>query len=480
MDSERMEMAKYGKKVPKAQVGLNLKELPEEFKTEAEAIAAGYVKQADGTFVKQEEVLGEEIIDKSANAMENVPAGQSRQDVGFYGKVTQEQFAKLQADNPWYDWENFDPKNQADVERYQREFNKRAKEAGSEARVKVDGKFGEQTASARYAEKKEQPKETVTKTARVAGSTTENTTTAVPKQAQFPFIGRVPPVRGEALDINQITPELYAAATNQVQPVYAQTYQPGLRVPYDISLQTSKNDVISQSRALQRNPALQNNPAALALTQAPTYEALNKINEAEFIANQQMKDNVYSGNIDALNKARLTNLGIYDTQQERQAEATAKTRTQNIDILKSISDKYAQKKLENRLEQVFSNLYPTYRYDDKFRTQVQQSAMLNLPGGIVSGIPGLATLGLDPALQQILGIIGQQEDFNKAQDPSIRKGALNRALQDFDTNTIYDNVGPNQPYQNGISPIETGVAKKGKTVKKNNKNSNILRALKNL
>ena len=56
-DPERMEMAKYGKKVPKAQGGLKLKELPEEFKTEAEAIAAGYVKQAYGTFVKQEEVL---------------------------------------------------------------------------------------------------------------------------------------------------------------------------------------------------------------------------------------------------------------------------------------------------------------------------------------------------------------------------------------------------------------------------------------
>ena len=481
-DPERMEMAKYGKKVPKAQGGLKLKELPEEFKTEAEAIAAGYVKQADGTFVKQEEVLGEETIDRSAEAMENIPAGQRKQAGGFYGKVTQEQFAKLQADNSWYDWKNFDPSNEAQVRAYQTEFNKRAEAAGSKVRIKVDGKFGEQTASARYEEKKEQPKETVSRTAKVAESTTETTTTAVPKQAQVPFIGGVAPLRGEALDISQITPELYAAATNQVQPVYAQTYQPALRVPYDISLQAAKNDVIAQSRALQRNPALQNNPAALALAQAPTYEALNKINEAEFMANQKMKDTVYSGNIDALNKARLTNLGIYDQQQDRLAEATAKTRTQNIDILKSISDKYAQKKLENRLEQVFSNLYPTYRYDRNFRTQVQQPGMFNIPGyGTVSGIPSLATPGFNPALQQIPGvlggiqsILGAQQEFNQQRGPQIKRGAMN-----FDPNDIYDYVDPNQPYQDGISPIETGVAKKGKTVKKNYKNSNILRELRN-
>ena len=475
-DPERMEMAKYGKKVPKAQGGLKLKELPEEFKTEAEAIAAGYVKQADGRFVKEEEILGEETIDRSAEAMENIPAGQRKQAGGFYGKVTQEQFAKLQADNSWYDWKNFDPSNEAQVRAYQTEFNKRAEAAGSKVRIKVDGKFGEQTASARYEEKKEQPKETVSRTAKVAESTTETTTTAVPKQAQVPFIGGVAPLRGEALDISQITPELYAAATNQVQPVYAQTYQPALRVPYDISLQAAKNDVIAQSRALQRNPALQNNPAALALAQAPTYEALNKINEAEFMANQKMKDTVYSGNIDALNKARLMNLGIYDQQQDRLAEATAKTRTQNIDILKSISDKYAQKKLENRLEQVFSNLYPTYRYDRNFRTQVQQPGMFNIPGyGTVSGIPSLATPGFNPLgyAQQAVGLFDyfrnaqQQYREQNPVEPTIKENALDRELKRINAEDIVS-YGPSGT-----------VAKKGKTVKKNYKNSNILRELRN-
>ena len=418
--------------------------------------------------------------------MENIPAGQSRQDSGFYGNVSQSDFAELQAANPWYDWENFDPSNEADVKAYQTEFNKRAKEAGSKARIKVDGKFGQQTASARYEEKKEQPKETVTRTAKVNEVTTEETTTAAPQQTGIPFMGVPAPVEGEPLDPRQIMPEYAALSSNVLEPVYAQTYQPRLRVPYDISLQAAKNDVISQSRALQRNPALQNNPAALALAQAPTYEALNKLNEAEFIANQKMKDDIYSGNLEAINKARLINLGIYDKQQDRQAEAVAKTKATTLSALSSIADKYARKRLENRLEQVYANMYPTYRYDDKFRTRVQQSAMFNLPGGTVSGIPGLATPGFNPALQQIPGVLGQmqsilgaQKQFNEERGPQIR----NRNVKNIPANEIYDYVDPNQmyPQDSMYTPIETRVAKKGKTVKKKNyKNSNILRELRNL
>jgi len=478
--------AKNARKFKKAQGGIGLKQLPEEFEKEAEAIAAGYVKQADGTFVKEEEILGEETIDRSAEAMENIPAGQRKQAGGFYGKVTQEQFADLQASNPWYNWENFDPSNEADVRAYQTEFNKRAKEAGSKARIKADGKFGEQTASARYEEKKEQPKETVSRTAKVPESTTEATTTAVPQQG-LPFMGfPPPPVRGEALDPNQLLGEYAALSSNVLEPVYAQTYQPKLRVPYDISLQASKNDVIAQNRALQRNPTLQGNPAALALAQAPTYAALNKLNETEFIANQRMKDQVYSGNLDQLNKARLVNLGIYDKQQDRQAQAVANTKATTLAALNSISSKYAQKKLENRLEQVYANLYPTYRYNRNFQTQVQQPSMFNVNGKMISGIPGLATPGFNPALQQIPGVIGgiqsilgAQQEFNQQQGPQIRRGAINRAMKDFDPNDIYDYVDPNQ--NDMYMPIDEGVAKKGKTVKKKNyKNSNILKALRGL
>jgi len=481
--------AKNARKFKKAQGGLTLKQLPEEFETEAEAIEAGYVKQPDGTFIKEEEILGEETIDRSAEAMENIPAGQSRQDSGFYGNVSQSDFAELQAANPWYDWENFDPSNEADVRAYQTEFNKRAKEAGSKARIKVDGKFGQQTASARYEEKKEQPKETVTRTAKVNEVTTEETTTVAPQSTpmlpMLDFRRRQP---FEALDPNQLLGEQYAMATSGVQPVFAQGYQPSLRVPYDISLQAAKNDVISQSRALQRNAALQNNPAALALAQAPTYAALNKLNETEFIANQRMKDAVYSANIDALNKAKLMNLGIFDKQQDRLAEATAKTRTQNIDILNSISDKYAQRRREDRLERVYSNLYPTYQYDEDGNIRVVRGTTFNtgqgntgispfIIGGGIGGGQGLQQL--PGVLGGIQSIMGAQQQFNQQQrqkmeeqglNPDIRYNKIDRALnRGIDPKDIID-----------YAPIEGAYAKKGKTVKKNRKNSNILRALRDL
>jgi hypothetical protein len=515
-DPERMEMAKYGKKVPKAQgegqqstppnnvsveyfnKQIGGGDIPTTDKTVEELLEDKYVldkSRGEGVYVKQ---IGDKVVavKPSGKSLGYTPKGQSIDEgTGLAGGITMEQISELEKKNPWFGKFDFSkPKVKwkgkmvhPDVLRFQQDYNRRIEGTDIKPITQLDGVIGQETFEASYipgAEGKS-PKEEVVK---VKGeTTTETTTTAVPKQAQVPFIGGVAPLRGEALDINQITPELYAAATNQVQPVYAQTYQPALRVPYDISLQAAKNDVISQSRALQRNPALQNNPAALALAQAPTYEALNKINEAEFIANQKMKDEVYSGNIDALNKARLMNLGIYDQQQDRLAEATAKTRTQNIDILKSISDKYAQKKLENRLEQVFSNLYPTYRYDRNFRTQVQQPGMVNIPGyGTVSGIPSLATPGFNPALQQIPGvlggiqsILGAQQEFNQQRGPQIRRGAIKSAMNDLNLDDIYDYVDPNQPYQDEILPIETGVAKKGKTVKKNYKNSNILRELRN-
>ena len=45
-------------------------------------------------------------------------------------------------------------------------------------------------------------------------------------------------------------------------------------------------------------------------------------------------------------------------------------------------------------------------FDDQYRARVQQSAMFNLPGGTVTGIPGLATPGFNPLLQQIPGMVG--------------------------------------------------------------------------
>lgn len=455
--------------------------IPKTDKSPEDLIKDGYKQDPDNPniYIKTD---GEKVdaVELSIKALEKVPEGQKRdKDTGLFGSVTMEQFEAAKEANPWFDWENFDPKNEADVKRYQREFNKRAEEAGDDTRIQVDGDFGEQTSSARFTPAVEGSDPVEEK---VQVETTTETTTVAQNRIPFPVLP--PPVDTEALDPNQLLGEYAALSSNTLAPVYAQTYQPNLRVPYDISLQDMKNDVISQSRALQRNATLQGNPAALALAQAPTYQALNQINAEEFRQNQSFKNQVYSENLDTLNRARLTNLGIYDQQQDRQAEAVAKTKATTLAALNSISSKYQQKQLEGRLKQVFANLYPTFAYDDNYRARVQQAARFSLPGGTVSGIPGLATPGFNPALQSIPGVIGgiqglinQQKEYRDKQmeeqglNPDINYNKIDRNLNRRNTDGIYDYVPIEQ---------EGAYAKKGKTVKKNYKNSNILKTLRGL
>lgn len=457
MRIENSQMAKYGNNVPKAQDGppdkLKTNELPDEpkvFDSVEEAEKAGFSYNEEKDRWEKETSKGTESAELSIEALEEVRKGQSEnKETGLFGNVTIEQFEESKKANPWFDWENFDPNNEADVERYQNEFNKKAEEAGDPTRLQIDGRFGEQTASARFSQAQEATSPeyevaTVTEPEEIVEE--ENVV-----QPQIPMLNFQRPIDDESLGANQLLGEYYAMATNQVQPVQAQGFQPRLRTPYDISLQDMKNDVISQSRALQRNPVLQDNPAALTLAQAPMYEALNKINAEEFRQNQAMRDTVYSGNLQAINQAKLTNLGIFDKQADRQAQAAASTRTQGIDILSSISDKYAQNKRDNAMRKVYANMYPTYRYDRNFQTQVQQPTVFNTGQTNTANIAPFISgggFGGGQNIQQVPGVIGALQSIFRNQEQSNEE--------------------------------ESTPAKYGKKVTKNNKNSNILKAIRNL
>lgn len=455
MRMENSEVAKYGKDVPKAQSSVtgnitkdDFNKTPVTDKTkvfdsveEVEKAGFSYNKEKDRW--EKETSKGTESAELSIEALEEVRKGQSEnKETGVFGNVTMEQFEEAKKDNPWFDWENFDPKNKADVTRYQEEFNRQAKESGDPTRLQVDGRFGEQTASARFS----QAQEATDPQYEFANVTQpeEDVQEEVETKKTFPMLNFQRPIDDEPLDANQLLGEYYAMATNQVQPVQAQGFQPRLRTPYDISFQDMRNDLISQSRMLERNPILENNPAALALAQAPAYEALNKINAEEFRQNQAMKDAVYSGNLEAINQAKLTNLGIFDKQADRQAQAAANTRTQGIDILSSISNKYAQNKRDNAMRKVYANMYPTFRFNDDYQTEVVQPTQFYTGQGS-TGTPSLATPGIvSPNTRQVGNVLNQLF------------GAMNQK----------DN--------------SSNAAKYGKKVTKNNKNSNILKAIKNL
>lgn len=161
------------------------------------------------------------------------------------------------------------------------------------------------------------------------------------------------------LDPAQLSGEMYALSQNAEDPVFAQSYQPLLTQPISISLQDQLNEVTSQARAAER--MAQGNPAALAMIAAQASDAKNKILGEQFRMNQAEAQRVGETNRQTINQAMQTNLGLYDQQQQRAAQARSNTKLQAITALNSISDKMAKQKLENRQMAISENLY-NYRF----------------------------------------------------------------------------------------------------------------------
>ena len=191
------------------------------------------------------------------------------------------------------------------------------------------------------------------------------------------IVPNIRPSDAQTLDYNQLLGEMYALGTNQLEPVQAQTYQPQLKNPYDISLQDILNENQADYRSQQR--MIGNNPAAQAMLNAQKYAANQKVLGEQFRLNQANKDQVYSGNIATLNDAKLKNLAIYDQQYDRQASAKANTKATTQAALNSISSKYLQNDAANKKLQIYENLYG-FRFDDQGRAVNQNGPVkLNSP-----------------------------------------------------------------------------------------------------
>lgn len=343
--------------------------------TTSEAISKGFkynptTKQYEKT-VKGVQATATET--KSGEAMKDIPKGQSKKKDGTFGKVTPEQYEQFKKENSdWFDFTNFNPNNKGDVQYFQRRFNEESAKVGSSARIGVDDALGEQTVTARIKRNKQEtpPADTI-EVADVYEP--ETTTTEETTKDKFDWMSvlnsAIPYLRpsdAEELDAAQLYPEMFAMATNQVTPVQAQTFQPEIGIPYDISYQDQLNANQADYRAAQRTMGY--NPAAQANLNAQKYQANQSVLANQFRANQEMKDKVYSENRNILNQAKLTNLGIFDKQYERQTEALANTKATTQAALNSISDKYAKNKLENRTLQTYENMY-NYRFGPNFRAQ---------------------------------------------------------------------------------------------------------------
>ena len=223
-----------------------------------------------------------------------------------------------------------------------------------------------------------------------AGSTESKTSDST--KGKFDWINAINPIlqqfiptNQEAFDYSQVSPEMAALAMNQLEPVQAQLYRPDLGTPMDISLQDIINENQADFNATQRTMGY--NPAAQAALSAMKYAANQKVLGEQFRLNQAEKQRVYEGNRALLNDAQLKNLGILDTQMVRQSEAKSRTKQQTLEAMKSVADKIAKNKLENRTLGIYENLYK-YRFDPSGRAiNMNPLAQFDYSGNVASKLP---------------------------------------------------------------------------------------------
>jgi hypothetical protein len=472
IDKEAMQTreARWGDAISKAAEGKTVTtdttSPPTSFTSDADAIAKGYKWTgkylADGKTKEYKRTIkkfsNKESEQKSAEALKEIPKGQKYDpSTGLHGKVTPQAFEETKKANSWFNWSGFDPKNKADVKRYQEAFNAKAKEVGSSAYVKPDSDFGEQTVSARLnLAKQSEPIQTEEELTAIVPAAE---TSSVETKNKYPWwmgyanqaMKYLRPSDQEELDAAQLYPEMYALATNQLEPVPAQGFQPDLSIPYDISFQDQLNANQADYRATQRMVGY--NPAAQAQLNAQKYQANQGVLGEQFRANQAMKDKVYGENRNILNDSKLKNLEIFDRQYGRQAEALSNTKATTQAALNSISDKYAKNKLENKTLGIYENMY-NYRFGkDNRADNWNPLQFFDTEAG------GAKAKGN----QDIAGLEATRWDKNGT--PIAWKKATDKS--DDSSDDALEAVG-------GIKN------KNGSSIKKNHKNSSVVRAYKNL
>ncbi len=164
----------------------------------------------------------------------------------------------------------------------------------------------------------------------------------------------VPPSNAEALRLEQLLPEIYAAATNKVEPVHLQQYDPELFTPYQVSFQDRINENTATFNSLKDQVAY--NPTALSTLAGQKYAADSAVKADEFRTNQDIENEITNKNVSLLNDAELKNLQLADQQYVRQSQAKSITKGTNNAILNSISSKYLQNSLENRQLKAYESM----------------------------------------------------------------------------------------------------------------------------
>lgn len=202
----------------------------------------------------------------------------------------------------------------------------------------------------------------------------------------------------ERLPFEQYAPELYALATNKVEPVQAQKFVPEHYQPYQVSFQDRINNNNQTFNAIQST--LSDSPAALGTIASQVYGANADVSADEFRTNQAIQNDVTNKNVSLDNNAQMQNLQILDNQYVRQQTANSKTKLQNQEIINSITSKILQNDYANKTLATYENM-SDYRFvdtnDDGFNEKVQYFG----PDYIPSDAPGQSTPSTDSGYQKL-------------------------------------------------------------------------------
>ena len=254
------------------------------------------------------------------------------------------------------------------------------------------------------------------------------------------------------LDPSQLAGEYMALAQNQYEPVPLQQYVTELDPVYRVSYQDVRDQNTADFRDVQRN--LGYNPAALAGLLGKKYIANNAVNAEEFRTNQAIENQIYGGNRAKISQQNMANIQLRADQMNKQELAKSKTKEVQQTAIASIADKYNQHDARNLEYNVYKNMFPQYGFDSSGRIHNQgpwyQPTIPQIYGG-------KATLKQVP----VYGPDGQIDHYElKPYDPN---------------NTTTETT--TAPYQ---TPGIVAAKKSGGKVTKNNKNSSIVKAYKNL
>ena len=220
------------------------------------------------------------------------------------------------------------------------------------------------------------------------------------------------------LDPRQLAGEMYGLASNQLEGVKAQGYQPYLETPYSVSFQDQMNANQSDFNAMQRQ--LGGDPASLSTLAAQKYAANSGVLGQQFRANQEMQMGAYNRNRATLNDAAIKNLAIYDQQADKQSRARSITKAQDYEYLRSIGDKFARARAEELAANVQANMYPDYTFGPKGRIYNTGIANFDIPQNISS----------DPEFAKMYSDYLNKKE-TKTKDTKVKNGGIVKAYKNL-------------------------------------------------